>query len=249
MPLVIMLHGGGMSGVSEENYYQLQPLAEARGFLYCYPNGSFYSPGSYLWFAWVWNASDASVLGYRYADDAAFLRGLIEEIGSSLALDRKRIFLVGGSNGGGMADRMAYESAHLVAGIASVAGPWFPDLGAPRPSEPVNVLHIHGTADDTVSYAGGYWTNPNWPRYFGAVEHIQTWAGYNGAADPVVDAAPTLDLTTDVAGLETVVTRYTTAPPGGAVELWTINGGSHAPTHSSQYSPRVIDWLLAHPKP
>ena len=28
-----------------------------------------------------------------------------------------------------------------------------------------------------------------------------------------------------------------------------INGGVHVPTLSSQYSPRVIDWLLAHPKP
>ena len=36
------------------------------------------------------------------------------------------------------------------------------------------------------------------------------------------------------AGLDTVVTRYTTCPPGGAVELWTINGGSHVPTLSSR---------------
>jgi polyhydroxybutyrate depolymerase len=52
-----------------------------------------------------------------------------------------------------------------------------------------------------------------------------------------------------VPGLDTVVTRYTNHPPGGAVELWTINGGAHVPTLSSEFSPRVIDWLLAHPKP
>ena len=72
---------------------------------------------------------------------------------------------------------------------------------------------------------------------------------YNGSSGPVTDAAPSLDLTTDVASLDTMVTRYTICPPGGAVELWTINGGSHVPTPSSQFSPRVIDWLLAHPKP
>ena len=86
------------------------------------------------------------------------------------------------------------------------------------------------------------------PPFPGAGD-IQTWAGYNGASDPVTDPAPSLDLTTDVAGLDTVITRYTNFPPGGAVELWTINGGSHIPTLSSQFSPRVIDWLLAHPKP
>jgi poly(3-hydroxybutyrate) depolymerase len=249
MPLVISLHGGGGNGIAVENYFRLQPLAEARGFLYCYPNGSVYSPGSYLWFAWLWNAADASALGYTAVDDAAYLRSLIEEIGRSFALDRKRIFLVGISNGGGMADRVAYESADLVAGIASLAGPSFPDLGSRRPSGPVNVLHIHGTADATVSYTGGYWTYPNWPRYPGAVENIQTWAGYNDASNPTTEAAPSLDLTLSVPGLDTVVTRYMTCPPGGAVELWTINGGGHVPTLSSEFSPRVIDWLLARPKP
>ena len=81
------------------------------------------------------------------------------------------------------------------------------------------------------------------------MKSVQIWAGYNGSSGPVTDAAPSLDLTTDVPGLDTVVTRYTNHPPGGAVELWTINGGSHKPTLSSEFSPRVIDWLLAHPKP
>jgi hypothetical protein len=39
-----------------------------------------------------------------------------------------------------------------------------------------------------------------------------------------------------------------------AVELWSIIGGGHSPTLTngssvSEFSPRVIDWLLAHPKP
>jgi polyhydroxybutyrate depolymerase len=65
----------------------------------------------------------------------------------------------------------------------------------------------------------------------------------------VTDATPSLDSTSDVPGLDTVVTRYTTCQPGGAVELWTINGGSHSPSLSAEFSPRLIDWLLAHPKP
>ena len=63
-----------------------------------------------------------------------------------------------------------------------------------------------------------------------------------------------MDLDLAVPGLDTVITRFTSSPPGGAVELWTINGGSHGPTlhsgsSSSEFAPRVIDWLLAHPKP
>ena len=122
------------------------------------------------------------------------------------------------------------------------------------PSEPVNILHIHGTADDIDSYAAGAFTiggpfPANMPPYPGAVQTVQTWAGYNGAHDPVTDPTPSMDLALDVAGLDTVVTRYLDHPPGGAVELWTITGGPHTPTWSSEFAPRLFDWLLAHPKP
>jgi hypothetical protein len=92
------------------------------------------------------------------------------------------------------------------------------------------------------------------PPYPGAVRTAQIWAGYNGASDPVTEPAPSMDLDLDVPGLDTVVTRYTNSSPGGAVELWSIIGGLHTPTvhsgtNSSEFAPRVIDWLLAHPKP
>jgi polyhydroxybutyrate depolymerase len=88
----------------------------------------------------------------------------------------------------------------------------------------------------------------------GAVRTAQIWAGHNGARDPVTDPATTLNLDLALPGLDTVVTRYTNYPPGGTVELWSIIGGKHIPTlhsgsSSSEFSPRVIDWLLAHPKP
>jgi len=46
---------------------------------------------------------------------------------------------------------------------------------------------------------------------------------------------------------------YTICPPGGAVELWTINGGFHVATLSNgstvpEFAARVIDWLLAPPE-
>jgi polyhydroxybutyrate depolymerase len=83
----------------------------------------------------------------------------------------------------------------------------------------------------------------------GALQSVQMWAGYNGCVGQVTDAWRSLDLDLDVPGLDTVVTRYTNCPPGGAVELWTILGGSHTPNLSSQFSPLVIGWLLAHSKP
>src|SRR6185503_13356531 len=106
------------------------------------------------------------------------------------------------------------------------------------PSHPVNILQIHGTANVNVPYAGGALTtasNPdviqaNMPAFPGALQTVRFWAGYNGARDPVTDPALSMDLDLDVPGLDTVITRYTNYPPGGAVELWTINGGGHDPT-------------------
>jgi len=253
VPLVILLHGLAGSGSQKEAYMQLRPLAEARGFLYCYPDALPAPLAGRFWNYFSWSDVGAAVWRFHNADDVGYLRGLIEEISRGFTLDRKRIYLMGHSNGGAMVYRMACECADLVAGVVSLAGLRALAFADGEPSEPVNILHIHGTADQTVAYWGAAWNNPPMPlntfAWPGAVRNLENWAGHNGASSPVTDLSPSLDLTTDVAGLDTVVTRYTTCPPDGAVELWTINGGSHSPTLSPQFSPRVIDWLLAHPKP
>jgi len=249
-PLVILLHAYTVTGSGIESYFQLQPLAGARGFLYCYPDSKIDRSGNPFW-----NATDSCCDFWNTGvDDAGYLRALIEEIGARFAVDRKRVYLTGLSNGAFMAYRMACESADLIAGIAALSGVTFLDPGRCHASEPVNVLHIHGTADPLLFYAGGAFTSANgfpsnMPAFPGALRDIEIWAGYDGASGPVTDPMPSLDLTADVPGLDTVVTRYTNVQPGGAVELWTIIGGTHQPTLSTQFSPLVIDWLLAHPKP
>ncbi|MBI4324261.1 MAG: hypothetical protein HY674_03265 [Chloroflexi bacterium] len=254
LPLVILLHGGHLTGEWIENYMRLRPQAEGRGFLYCYPTGTLDLLGLPFWNAYFENPTDAAAFAMTTVDDVGFLRGLVEEIASHFAVDRQRVYLIGHSNGGFMAYWMACEAADLVAGIASLGGTSFlVDWRVCRPSERVNILQIHGTADDAARYWGGALTLPsfwlNSPPFVGAVQQVQTWAGYNGASNPVTDPGLSLDLDLAVPGLGTVVTRYTNHPPGGAVELWTLNGGSHIPTLSAEFSPRVIDWLLAHPKP
>ena len=151
-----------------------------------------------------------------------------------------------------MAHRMACQFADLIAGIASRAGATFLDPSRCEHSQPVNILQIHGTKDVTVFYDGGATTadrQGNWPAFPGALKTVELWAGYNGARDPVTEPRSSLDLDLNVPGLDTVITRYTSYPPGGAVELWKIMGGDHVIAPSPEFAPRVIDWLLAHPKP
>ena len=243
VPLVIALHGGGGTGTNLEDYVKFRPLAEARGFLYACPDGTMATSGGSYWNSFeLYNFKSGTGV-----DDAGYLRALIEEIASQFSVDRKRIHLFGHSAGGMMSYRMACESADIIAGIACLAGTILPDPPRCQPSQPVNILHIHGTADGALPYAGSV-------AFPGPLQNVQLWAGYNGAANPVTDPVPSMNLDLAVPGLDTVITRYTDAPSGGAVELWTINGGGHVPTFysgssASEFAPRVIDWLLSHPKP
>jgi polyhydroxybutyrate depolymerase len=159
---------------------------------------------------------------------------------------------MGYSNGGFMSYRMACDVADRVAAIASLAGATWADTSRCRPSEPVSVLQIHGTADSVIAYEGG--TRPDAGTYPGAATSAAIWAGYDGCGTRPLDTTETLDLDSALPGDETVVSRFATCPDGVGVELWTLQGGSHQPEilfadGSRPMSVGIVDWLLAHPKP
>lgn len=242
VPLVILLHGYSASGNIQELYFKLQNQAEEKGFLYVHPDGLKDAQNNQYW-----NATDACCdFGGSGVDDSGYLASLVDEISAQYAVDSKRVYFVGHSNGGFMSYRMACDHADKIAAIVSLAGAMPFDTSVCQPSGPVAVLQIHGTADDTILYDGGSTLSP----YPSAQESVDAWISSNGCDTAADTSAPPLDLDNGLAGDETLVSQWKSGcQPGGSVELWTIQGGGHIPALSSNFAPDVIDFLLAHPKP
>ena len=241
-PLVMLLHGYGATGRTQEAYMQFAPIADEFGYIYLHPEGLEDPLGNQYW-----NGTDACCDFFGgMTDDSGYLRALIEAIRQKLNVDDRRVYIVGHSNGGFMSYRMACDHSDIVAAIVSLAGATFLDPRDCTPTEPVHVLQIHGTLDTTIFYGGGCLAN----CYPGAVQTVETWAGYDGCAIVGDDSSKPIDIDARIPGNETVITIYDTdCAPGGSAQLWTIVGGGHIPNLTDDFSRQVVEFLYAHPKP
>ena len=237
-PLVILLHGYGATGAIQDFYFNMQPQAEARGFLYAFPDGTPNQISSN-----AWNATNACCHDDDSVDDSGYLTFIIDDVSSKYNVDPSRIFLVGHSNGGFMSYRMACEHADRIAGIVSLAGATFIDTAQCAPTEPVNILQIHGTDDGTIAYDGGSTPLGTYPS---AETTVAKWSAYNGCTT-TIETLGTIDFNLNVDGVETTMTAFTGCPVDGAVELWTMADSPHIPALHSTFAADIIDWLFAHP--
>ncbi len=247
-PLVILLHGYGASGGLEEVYLGLRAVAEAKTVLYAHPDGTVDSRGNHFW-----NATDACCdFDGTHVDDASYLTSLVKEISGRYAVDPKRVYFMGHSNGAFMSYRMACDHADVVAAIVSIAGATWLDPSMCKPTAPVSVLQVHGTADTEVLYNGsssigadgGAQGNAAYP---GAKATVADWATLDGCASPPDTSAPPLDIDGSLPGAETQVMRYEAGCKARSeVDLWTIEGGVHIPGFNPTFAPRAFDFLLSH---
>jgi polyhydroxybutyrate depolymerase len=244
-PLLVMLHGRSFTSDFEEAYLGLTTQSDKQGFLYIHPSGTLDAQAQPFW-----NATDACCNFFgSTVDDEGYLMGLIDEIASKWAVDPKRVYLMGHSNGGFMAYRMACHHAERFAAIAVLAGEMYKDLSQCQPANPVSVLHIQGTADTTIAYGGGSVTL-GLPSFPSAQTSVTDWVGFDGC-DPAGDtSSPALDLEATLPGAETTVTRYQNGcKSGSSVEFWSIKNAVHVPTFGPDFAPRMTGWLMSQAKP
>lgn len=242
VPLVVALHGYYSDPEYVLGYLRLLTFAEDHGALLIAPDGTTDPDANYFW-----NASDACCdLFGAGTDDLGYLTTMVGDIRAAYNVDPARIFVIGHSNGGFMALRLACERPEIFAAAISHAG------AAPAtcdPATPVSVLQVHGDTDSTIQYAGGMLTQDDGSQvaYPSAAQTVATVADAIGCAATTETLAP-IDLI-NTAGAETLVTRHTGCPTGVDAELWTAPGAGHILLFASTVPDLWWTWLSAHPKP
>ncbi len=138
--LVFGFHGNGGRAEQFESYSGFSILADRESFIAVYPQGQGDPAG--------WNADPGAK-----NEDVQFVRDLIDHLETRCNIDTARIYAVGHSRGGGMANRLACDLAERIAAIGSVAGAYMGGEDC-APVRPVPVVAVHGDSDPIIPYNG-----------------------------------------------------------------------------------------------
>lgn len=137
--LVVDFHGMQANSYDEELLTGFSRLAEEEGFIVLYPDGRDRH--------WEVGIDAASRVDLQYVVD------LLDYLKTIYSIDPRRIYAAGMSNGGGMANRVGCDLAHIFAAIAPVAGAYayWQDC---NPARPVAVISFHGVEDTVIPFTG-----------------------------------------------------------------------------------------------
>lgn len=188
LPMIVVLHGAFGNAKSLEKISGFSDLADQKNFIVLYPNGVG-AMGNFQ----HWNAGHCCAKAAEdNIDDVGFLETVIKNACNDLAVDQKRIFMVGFSNGGMLAYRFAAEKGDMLAAVAPMAASAggrpdrnSPEWVIPKPVKGLPVIAFHGLADDNVPFNGG--TKPDKKsrrEYWSVMRSLGIWAKRNGCTAP-----------------------------------------------------------------
>lgn len=228
-PLVILLHGYGVNAQVQDFIFGLAQRTTQLQFILVMPDGTVSPSGERFW--------DATPQCCNFTgtpvDDVGYLAALMEEASELYAVDRRRIRLVGHSNGGYMAYRYMCEHPIEIDRVAVLAGSTFLDAESCIDPQPIDVLHMHGTLDDTIPYPANL--PPDRPHSgaltIGAEATVGRWAALSDCEEGLQlierrDYHQRLRIGDDPA--ETEVLRATDCRAGNTIELWRGVGADHS---------------------
>jgi polyhydroxybutyrate depolymerase len=217
LPLVLELHGRGIDGAAFDRWTGFAAPADEAGFVLVMPsaiNG-------------IWNGGRGLGRRGEDPDDVDHLITVIDDVMSRLAIDPRRIYVVGMSNGATMAARLACERADGITAIAQVAGTAAVAVSAQcHPARPLPILQIHGTRDRIAPFEGGrargllarLVLRQSGGPSIGVDDWARLWVDANGASDG--------PHTTSVSA-DTTIRRWRGGSAASDVVFCRVEGGGH----------------------
>ena len=218
LPLLLELHGRGIDAAKFDRLTGFGSLANELGFVLAMPSAV----------AEMWNDGRShSSKWAREPDDVGYLTAVIDDVCARATIDSARIYVVGMSNGAVMAGRLACILSERIAAVAQIAGTaGVASAATYRPSRPVAVLNIHGTADKFAPYVGGIaeglGARTVLRRAAGTMVGIDDWAEFWVAANGALDDLGVSELPPD-----TTIRTWRGASCESDVVFYRVEGGGH----------------------
>ena len=156
-PVVIMFHGGGGTARGAMRETGWTQKADREGFLAVFPEATPPDPTKPSRIGTngqAWNdGSGGFHSGERNIPDVAFIDAMLDDLIARFAVDQRRIYATGFSNGACMTFRVGVDLSARIAAIAPFAGSLW--LKEPKLDRPVALFYITGDADPLNPFEGG----------------------------------------------------------------------------------------------
>lgn len=229
LPVVLMFHGNGGTAESVVKDTGWVAKSDAAGFIVVLPEGTrpdLTQPPKFGRNNPAWNdGSGRFHAGERNINDVAFIASLLDRLEASFAVDKRRVFATGFSNGASMVFRVGLELSERIAAIAPVSGALW--IAEPKAAHPVSLLYITGTADPINPLEGGVPKMASGSGFKGVPEKakppvremVRAWVKLLGCSPEAKSRASNIE------GITTVI--YAGGREGTEVVFTTIEGHGH----------------------
>jgi polyhydroxybutyrate depolymerase len=231
LPLVFVIHGGSGTPEGMINIANFKPIADKEKLALVYPAGVQNN----------WNDGRPTTPNQLGINDINFFDQLCNYMINNYAVDGKKIYVTGISNGGFMSSRLACQLSNRIAAIAVVAATMEATSIAPacNPGRPVPAIYIHGTTDPLVPFTGGQMTSGGTAggTILSHFQVIDKWVTINGC-----NPSPTTTDLPDISNDGTTIKQrvYSGGTKGSEVVSFVVLNGGHTWPQGYQYLNEAI---------
>ena len=235
--VIFILHGSNRTAkkIRQQTAYEFDVLAEKYGFVAVYPNA----------YKKHWNDCRKSALyasNQLAINDIQFIQEIIEEVGDANSVEIQKVYVMGFSNGGHMAYKIAMEVPQSISAIAVVGAslPVEKNRDCVQKKQAVSVAIFNGTKDPVNPYHGGLvkvGNDVSRGKVLSTDKTVLYWSDLAGVKSaPVITQYSQLDHDD-----ETRVIRYQwDGADGKEILLYRLQGSGHVIPSKMSNFPRVV---------